>query len=324
MAYLRKLDYFNFRIQEPQLTQITQGNDVVRTTCELESQAEMVSYLVQRYDIYDEFTDIKTFVNNGTYNANDLIQLTAEAYRNTATYALNSTVLQNGYVYVCTTAITVPETFNPANWQLVGAENALFYVQSPFPRYDYRTQYKTGDCVFYKNYVYQCLSDVKNVIPTDVNIASKYWSTGVLFYLKNWNCYNTTSDKPTYSAVTTYAKDTVVKYNGQIYICVQNNTLNVIPGTNINKWLPLTWINGDNRSQQLVAFLIDIVLYKIHMRIAPNNIPQLRKDNYMYCLDWLKEAGGQNNAITADIPLLQPKQGGRIRWGSNTKNYNNY
>ena len=60
------------------------------------------------------------------------------------------------------------------------------------------------------------------------------------------------------------------------------------------------------------------------MRIAPNNIPQLRENNYNYAIDWLKQAGGQDNAITADIPLLQPKQGGRIRWGSNTRNINIY
>jgi hypothetical protein len=324
MGYLRLQDYYNFRIQEQQLTQITQGNNYVRLACELESRAEMISYLVQRYDIDEEFQEIKSFVNNGTYNAESLIELTATAYSNTATYTINSTCLNNGNVYVCTTAITTPETFNPSNWQLVGAEKTLYYVQSPFPRYSYSTQYKKGDIVFYKNYVYQCLTDVKNVMPTDVNIASKYWTTGVLYALKNYNCYNTASNKPNYSTVTTYAKDTVVNYNGQAYICMQNNVLNVAPGTNINKWLPLTWVKGDNRSQQLVAFLVDIVLYKIHMRIAPNNIPQLRKDNYMYCLDWLKEAGGQNNAITADIPLLQPKQGARIRWGSNPKNYNNY
>jgi hypothetical protein len=324
MGYLRLQDYYNFRIQEQQLTQITQSNDFVRLACELESRAEMISYLVQRYDIDDEFQEIKSFVNNGRYNANDLIELTATAYSSTATYTLNSTCLNNGNVYVCTTAITTPETFNPTKWQLVGANNALYYVQSPYPRYSYSTQYKKGDIVFYKNYVYQCLTDVKNVMPTDVNIASKYWSNGVSYSFTGYNCYQNPLDFTSWNTSVIYGELEIVNYNQQLYYCVKDNVLNVVPGTDINSWLPITWIKGDNRSQQLVAFLIDIVLYKIHMRIAPNNIPQLRKDNYVYCLDWLKEAGGQNNAITANIPLLQPKQGARIRWGSNPKNYNNY
>jgi hypothetical protein len=324
MAYLRLQDYFNFRIQEQQLTQVTQGNDVVRQSCELEAEAEMISYLVQRYDIDDEFKDVGSFVNNGTYYANDLIELNATAYSATSTYALNATCLNSGKVYICTTAITTPEAFNISKWQLVGNQYDLFYVKSPFPRYSYNTTYEVGDCVFYKNKVYKCIVSVTNIMPTDPNKASYYWSTGVDYYLKNLNCYLTPTNKPTYSSATTYAKDTIVNYNNQLYICVQNNVLNVTPGTDINKWLPTTWVKGDNRSQQLVAFLVDIVLYKIHMRIAPNNIPQLRKDNYTYCLDWLMQAGGQNNAITANIPLLQPKQGARIRWGSNPKNYNNY
>jgi hypothetical protein len=324
MGYLRLQDYYNFRIQEQQLTQITQSNDFVRLSCELESRAEMISYLVQRYDIDDEFREIGTFVNNGRYYANDLIELNATAYNQTLTYVIGQNTLYNGNVYSCINEITTPETFNPLNWQLVGQQFDLFFVQSPYPRYSYSTQYQKGDIVFYKNKVYKCLTDVKNVIPTDVNIASKYWSNGVDYSFYGYNCYQNPSNFPNYVPNYNYGTDEIVNYNNQLYFSFVDGTGNVVPGTDINTWLPITWIKGDNRSQQLVAFLIDIVLYKIHMRIAPNNIPQLRKDNYMYCLDWLKEAGGQNNAITADIPLLQPKQGARIRWGSNPKNYNNY
>lgn len=324
MAYLRLQDYFNFRIQEQQLTQVTQGNDVVRQSCELEAEAEMISYLVQRYDIDDEFKDVGSFIKNGRYYANDLIELNATAYSATSTYALNSTCLNSGKVYVCTTAITTPEAFNISKWQLVGNQYDLFYVKSPFPRYSYNTTYQVGDCVFYKNKVYKCIVSVTNIMPTDPNKASYYWSTGVDYFVINYNCNQTPTNFTTWLVNTTFDEQDIVNYNQQIYISVKDNNLGVTPGTDINSWLPMTWVKGDNRSQQLVAFLVDIVLYKIHMRIAPNNIPQLRKDNYTYCLDWLMQAGGQNNAITANIPLLQPKQGARIRWGSNPKNYNNY
>lgn len=324
MAYLRLQDYFNFRIQEQQLTQVTQGNDVVRQSCELEAEAEMISYLVQRYDIDDEFRDVGSFVKGARYYANDLIELNATAYSNTSTYTLNTNCLYQGKVYVCTTAITTPEAFNTAKWQLVGNQYDLFYVKSPFPRYSYNTTYQVGDCVYYKNKVYKCIVSVTNILPTDVDKASYYWSTGVNYFIVDYSCYQIPTNFPTWVIGTTFGEQDVVNYNQQLYISVKENNLGVTPGTDINSWLPMNWVKGDNRSQQLVAFLVDIVLYKIHMRIAPNNIPQLRKDNYTYCLDWLMQAGGQNNAITANIPLLQPKQGTRIRWGSNVKNYNNY
>lgn len=325
MAYLRLQDYFNFRIQEQQLNQITQGNSVVRQSCELEAEAEMISYLVQRYDIDDEFRDVGSFVNYNKYYANNLFELNATAYSDTSTYLLNENCLYQGKVYVCTTVVNIPESFNPSKWQLVGNQYDLYYIASPYPRYSYNTTYRVGDIVYYKNKIYKCNVSVTNIIPTDIDKGSYYWSTGVDYMFEGQNIYLSPSYQDGWSNTTIYNQwDLIVYGNNQLYYCVKDNNLNVVPSTDINSWLPITWVKGDNRSQQLVAFLIDIVLYKIHMRIAPNNIPQLRKDNYTYCLDWLMQAGGQNNAITANIPLLQPKQGARIRWGSNVKNYNNY
>ena len=47
MAYIRLNDYYQLRIQKSQLDQITQKNDVVRVSSELESLAEMVPFLTQ-------------------------------------------------------------------------------------------------------------------------------------------------------------------------------------------------------------------------------------------------------------------------------------
>jgi hypothetical protein len=47
-------------------------------------------------------------------------------------------------------------------------------------------------------------------------------------------------------------------------------------------------------------------------------------DRYDSAIEWLKEAGGQNTAITAAIPLLVPNQGMRIRWSSYPRNINTY
>jgi len=323
MAYLRLQDYYQLRIQKTQLDQIIQNNDVVRVSSELESLAEMVSFLTQKYDVEDEFRDIKSYAYGQTYNANDLIELDAPLYVATNTYTLHSKTLYNSNVYVCTTAITTPEAFNSAHWKLVGSQYDLFNVVSPYTRYSFKTTYVVGDFVVYKNKLYKCLVSNINIMPTDANLGFKYWSLGVNYSVTGVEPYNVVSDFSSWNNSTTYSVGSLVSYNGIVYYCNGSN-INHSPLGNITYWLPVTWKHSDNRSIQLVAFLIDMVIYKINMRIAPNNIPQLRKDNYNYAKEWLIEAGGQNNAITANIPLLQPKQGGRIRHGGNTKNINTY
>lgn len=79
---------------------------------------------------------------------------------------------------------------------------------------------------------------------------------------------------------------------------------------------------GDNRSYQLVEILVDITLYNIHSRISPHNIPDLRVKRYDDAMKMLKEFA--EGISTLDMPVIQPKQGRRIRFGSNKKNINNY
>jgi len=323
MAYLRLQDYLNFRIQEVQLNQITQNNDFSRLSCELESQSELISYLVQKYDVEEEFRNTFTYSYGKTYYANNLSEISASNYSASNTYTLHSLTNNAGNIYVCTTAITTPEAFNSSHWKLIGKSKDLFFVMPPASPYSYKTAYQENDLVYYKNKIYKCRVSNTNVMPTDVNQGKYYWFTGVDYSFTGVEPYNVASDFSAYSSGTTYSKNAIVQSSGNIYISTQNNNLNKSV-TDINYFLPIKWGNGDNRSQQLVAFMVDLVLYKLHMRIAPQNIPQLRKDNYNYAIQWLLEAGGQNNSITADIPLLQPKQGGRIRWGSNTRNINNY
>ena len=82
------------------------------------------------------------------------------------------------------------------------------------------------------------------------------------------------------------------------------------------------WTFGDNRNQSLVQVVTDISLYHLHSRIAPVNIPELRAARYRAAIDLLKMAS--EGDITFDLTLLQPRQGARIRFGSNIKNSNSY
>jgi phage gp36-like protein len=79
---------------------------------------------------------------------------------------------------------------------------------------------------------------------------------------------------------------------------------------------------GDTRSQMLVTYLVDMALYHLHSRIAPRNIPDLRVKRYDDAKRHLdRYAKGE---ITAAFPIIQPRQGMRIRWGGSIRNVNQY
>ena len=82
------------------------------------------------------------------------------------------------------------------------------------------------------------------------------------------------------------------------------------------------WTAGDNRTQAILMCVIDVCLYHVHSRIAPRNIPDLRRDRYVNAVDMLRAyARGE---MTAKLPLIQPKSGARIRFGGPIKNINSY
>ncbi|HWB92100.1 MAG TPA: phage protein Gp36 family protein, partial [Puia sp.] len=82
------------------------------------------------------------------------------------------------------------------------------------------------------------------------------------------------------------------------------------------------WQMGDNRCQQLKTYLVDIALYHMHSAIAPKNVPELREKRYDDAVKWLKAAG--RGDVTASLPLLQPRQGSRNRYGGQIKNNNSW
>ena len=309
MPYLYIKDYL-VSIQNTQLVQINQNNDDIRLKCEKAAQEEAISYLTQKYDVNKEFTSTSVWSYNTIYNAMSRVYLNASSYDATATYALHALTLYNNYVYICTTAIASPETWNAAHWQLLGKQYDLFYANYPLnctnqptldspdaPVFIYEGLYNKGDIVFYKNKTYVCNTttmlitheellqyNVKanvpyyNVAPDDSvnNSAYKYWSVGTIYQVPSG----------TLPTNTTY------------------------------------WISGDNRSQEMVLFLCDLVLWHLYQAIAPQNIPDLRRHRYNEAKDWLREAA--RGEVTAQMTRKDPIQGSRIRFGGNIKNNNFY
>lgn len=194
MGYLIAHDYLK-SIQDLSLAQVVSGNDYFRTSVELAAQAELASYLTQKYDLPKEFTSTLPYDPTRTYNAADRVYLDAAAYSTGAAYALGAMVLQNGKVYECSTAIVAPENFDPAHWTLLGNQFDIFFANYPYPVFNLvNGTYKKGTIVFWNNHTYTALQNTAyyshedllqfyqqtavpftNVFPDDPVSGSKYW-----------------------------------------------------------------------------------------------------------------------------------------------------
>ena len=295
MSYLIQNDFKKI-IQTENLLQLVGSDLSILSFAQSYAQGFATSYLVQKYDTAKEFTDTITWNITTIYKANNRIYLDATAYSAIATYPLNTLVLQAGNVYICTTAITVAEVFTPAHWALLGAQYLIFYVTRPLPEFNLYQIYAKGDQVFWKDKTYTCV--VATMLPTHQN----------------------TLDAGTYAAalpVNVFPDDLLQgKQNWGVGVAYAL-TAGVLP-TDTTKWTA-----GDNRNPELITHCINIALYLIHSRISSNNIPEHRVKNRDESIAWLKDAA-EGKFITAAIPVVQPKDGARVRYGGNTKAINIY
>ena len=293
MGYLYSQDYLK-QIQSSQLTQLKTGDNVL-TSAELAAEAEVKSYLVQRYLIDNEFAALTQWSYYATYKAHNRVYLDATAYSATSTYTLNTLATYQSNVYRCTTAITVAEAWNANHWTLVGAQYAIYYAQYPNNVFDLYATYAKDDIVWYKDKRYKCK------IPTKI-IGQ--------FTAMQYGTYNNIP-------VPNYYPDDAT--SGAIYwedLGAYTIAANTAP-TNTTYWTL-----GDNRNQQILMYTIDMVLYHLHCRIAPQNIPELRQNRYDDAKAFLNAAA--KGTITLDMPIIQPKQGNPIRWGGDVKQINTY
>lgn len=335
--YLTRQDYFS-SIQQENLEQITNEDDNFRLTKEQAAITTIKSYLEQKYDVADEFRETVQFSYSTVYKAKQLVYLDADAYSATSLYALNALTLVGGNVYRCTTAITIAHTFNAAEWTLIGAQYSYYYIPTPYPEFNYQTCYVAGDFVFYKDKVYKCLRDsiridhttalqygsyqnlpFLNSFPT--HIGQTQWSSGAAYSFTALFPSAVPGDFTAWSGVTAYSTGNRISFDSQIWQAQAAST-NIEPGTDITKWLPVSYTAGDNRNSQLVEIAIHLTIYKLSPRISPRNVPDVWVKNYDDAIGLLKRSA--KGEVTLDVPKLQPKQGQRIRWGSEVKNINSY
>lgn len=340
MSYLRLYDY-ELPIQDAQLSQLKNGNENVRLVAEAYAQAKMISHLKPKYDVKNEFTDTTVFNITTTYKANSLVELNADSYDVTLTYALNRLTLESGKVYICSTAITVPEVFTVVHWTLLGDQYDLFFVPLPYQNFDIKQVYLLGDIVFCNDKLYKCLiatitpdhnSDLQhdyinqignyNIFPDDKINGAKYWGVGIPYNILGLKVSSMPTDFTAWSNSTPYSVGIYVNYNNGIWQCLTANT-NKTPGSDITNWQPVSWLAGDNRCLEAVQNMLDIAIWSMHKRIAPKNIPELRIRLNDDAMEWLEQA--RKGDLIIDMPEMQPVlQGSITRFGGKVKNINSY
>lgn len=290
MSYLIPAEFKRF-IQVDNLNQIINNDQTILVNAILDAQAMARENLVQKYMIDQELTDFLVYDPSATYVPGDRIYLDAPTYSGATAYSLNDLVSKDGNVYIAP-GIVGPETWNVSHWTLLGPQYAMYYVPYPNNLFNYNIIYSIGDIVFWNGKNYTALIATQQ-IDHETQLQARVYAQLPI--------NNIFPDDPVYG----------VQYWGT------GTPVSIIPGS-----FPIGFTNGDNRDRTLVRKLIQITLYIIFPRISPRNIPTFIESQYHEAIRWLKEA--RDGDITTSIALIQPRAGGRTRWGSNIKQINSY
>ncbi len=296
MGYIVDFDYTRL-IQDTTLQQIISSNPKLKGWAESAALEEIKSYLRAKYEVDAEFTETQKYSHTAaTYKAGDRVYLDAPLYNDKKTYVLNELTLKSGEVYFCNNAITVAEEWTVGKWTKLGAQYDIFYAKYPKDKFDIEGVYAKGDQVFWKGKTYTC------VIPTQaLSHDSKIQ-------------YQSTTQYPLGNV---YPDDTEngVKYWGA------GVTYSIAAGQLL---VTTIFAPGDNRNQQLVNYVLDVIIYHLYRRIPPAVVPEIRVLSYQAAISWLIKVS-KGEEVVPNITKKQPKNtGSRIRYGSRPKQENYY
>ena len=300
MGYLTPGDYKK-SIQADNLNQVIGNDPFVLEDAESTAVEEVKSYLVQKYEVDQEFTSTLVWFKTDTYSARERVYLTAPTFNAMNVYSAGDYVAyqpnqaQPVVNIYRSLAGSAAHAFNPIEWELIAQQYTLYSPVLPAPVFNYASTYKPGDVVFWRDKVYTCILATSTMTQEQALQYFRYESVPPL---------NIFPDDPT---------------NGAIYWGA-GVPYSIAPGTEITD--ATKWVKGDNRCKQVVLCVVSLTLYFAHARIAPRNIPDLRIDDKDRTYKTLKMFA--EGATTPTLPMKQPRQGARIRYGGNVKNNNTY
>lgn len=310
------------------------------------------SYLGDYFDLPFEITPTKSFSYRKKYFAGDRViidfpQWVAssgsedESDPNQISYTVGDCVivysditnLLGGIGYMC----SIPNSdtkFDPTKWTQIGNQYDIYYIKYPNTQFVLNIEesngtftkgfYKIGDLVCYKNHIYQCL--IQTILYSHSFVEQFFSTNGIPppNYFPDSKNNNQWKDLGEYYFVNEppfYPVDDFSDGDDK-YVGVGSESESGGEPDVVEKVNGCVWELGDNRDPVLIQSLVDLVVWKLHSRISPNNIPELREHNKNYVFQWLRDVRGGEQGIK--VPKIQPTQVGDLSWGSNPKKINGY
>ena len=147
-----------------------------------------------------------------------------DSYNASTVYSKGDVVTYGGYsyVYVADEEASGQTPADNATWDVITTGFNSVGV------YSHGTAYKTGDTVQYGGNSYVCILDAQNQRPADADGTdnSTYWKKVVGGF----------NFRGTYDATATYNVGDVTRYSSNSYVALQDQLLNIQPGSDATKW----------------------------------------------------------------------------------------
>lgn len=301
MGYLTPRDYRK-TIQADNLSQVIGSDPLILVEAEETAIEKAMTLLVQKYVLGREFQTTPEWIKAQVYLAFNRVYLDAATYDITATYITGAYVKylpagEKNYRVYRSIAGNVPGAFNAAEWTFINYQYGIYNAAPPKPEFNYKTLYLVGDQVYWNGKVYTCI------------IQSQFVSQAVAIQFYTYNQVPYGNVWPDDAANGLQHWGAGVAYNVPANTEITNTTY---------------WTSGDNRSKLIVWAIVALTLYYCHARIAPMNIPELRVDDYKEAIRMMKKDFSEGEATAINLVPIQPRTGGRIRYGGNVKNNNTY
>lgn len=186
-------------------------------------------------------------------------------------------------------------------------------------------------------------------------LAGRYDVDALFPYFTNWNKANAYAANDivllTASAFAAgnYTAGNYAVYSGRVYRCEDTGAAVIADLANPAKWTNVapdktfysavaaviagveidetaSWTAGDTRNALIVRFMLDLIVYELHCRINPKNVPESRLIRRDDAIRWLKAVADPRNNMNPDFPLRDhgTDKGNDISFGSNTKAVTHY
>lgn len=309
MAFLRNKDY-EYIISEADLDVITGSEYSYVRDAELAAQSEIESYLRQRYDTNLIFKDILSYSDATTFFINDLVEWIEPTWLIGTTYAEDDRVSLSGVIYISLQNANVGNAVTDTDyWTAIGVNEGLYYARQ-------ETLAVTPNNSF--SYDVNSYSRNHDLI-TGWNRAS------VILYLKKFSdntirFYTSESNRTNDVSNIGYCVYPELGINQSVILDILQGSSKILGGQlEIQGFIPddtewsvtatNNWTSGDNRNQQIRLYMIDIVLYHLHSRINPRNIPDFRIARRDDAVKWLGLIS--NGKIMANLPIHQNETKGQ-------------